>query len=121
MVGPARRPLASAIIPGMEPIKRVTDATLTVLDVLLAANEPIWGLRIIKESALLPGTVYPILERLSDLGWVVDHWDDDDARPGPRRRYYALTAEAGPAARRLLAERERRAAHVPTSLRARSA
>jgi len=58
---------------------------------MLAGSEPVWGLKIIKETDRLPGTVYPILERLESQGWVTSSWEVDEARSGPRRRYYALT------------------------------
>lgn len=51
-------------------------------------------------------TVYRVLDRLEDDGWVTAEWEDlpsDATRP--RRRLYQLTGEGVPAARALLAER----------------
>lgn len=75
----------------MIPLRRVTAATVDVLEVLLASDEPIWGLRVIKQTDRLPGTVYPILERLESQGWVTSTWEEDSSRSGPRRRFHALT------------------------------
>lgn len=86
----------------MEPLLRVTAPTLDVLAALLAAEGPAWGLRLIKELGRPSGTVYPILERLERQGWITSDWDDDAARPGPRRRVYEFTADGGQAATELL-------------------
>ncbi|WP_152364495.1 PadR family transcriptional regulator [Microlunatus speluncae] len=82
----------------MEPLTRLTPATGDVLSVLLADPAPIWGLAVVKASDRPAGSVYPILERLERLGWVTSAWDAGDSRPGPRRRYYALTADGRAAA-----------------------
>jgi DNA-binding PadR family transcriptional regulator len=69
-------------------------------------EKPAWGLSICADADLGPGTVYPILERLTEHGWVTS-WDETEPHPGrPPRRYYRLTAdgqalaEAGLEARR---------------------
>ncbi len=82
----------------MEPLTRLTPATGDVLSVLLADPAPVWGLAVVKASNRPAGSVYPILERLERLGWVSSEWDTDDARTGPRRRYYTLTADGRVAA-----------------------
>jgi PadR family transcriptional regulator, regulatory protein PadR len=87
----------------MEKLSRMTPATLDVLAALLEeTGEPIWGLRVVKQSGRPTGSVYPILERLEGAGWVESQWEDDPGRNGPRRRLYRLTdggAEAARAAR----------------------
>ena len=47
----------------MEPLARITPATIDVLKVLDHSNEPCWGMLVIKSSGRPPGSVYPILER----------------------------------------------------------
>lgn len=94
----------------MEPLNRMTPATVDVLAVLLADEGPVWGLRVIKESGRPPGSVYPILERLEHAGWVTSAWEDDPARSGPRRRFYVLTAEGAVAARDMIGAFELRRA-----------
>lgn len=81
----------------MEPLSRVTPATVDVLAVLSGAEDACWGLQVIKQSGRPAGSVYPILERLESIGWLSSYWETDDARSGPRRRYYELT-EGGAAA-----------------------
>lgn len=88
----------------MDALVRVTPATLDVLENLLAATGPTWGLRIIAATGRPAGSVYPILARLEDRGWVSSVWEDEERR-GPRRRVYTLTDEATPAAHALLAAR----------------
>lgn len=83
----------------MEPLNRMTPATAEVLDALLNAPEPVWGLRIVQQTGRPAGSVYPILSRLEAGGWVTSVWEDDPGRPGPRRRLYELVADAVPSAR----------------------
>ena len=83
----------------MDRIRRVTAPTVDVLRVMLGATTPVWGLQVIKLTQRLPGTVYPILERLESNGWIRSSWEEDSARQGPRRRLYEFTAEGSVAAR----------------------
>jgi PadR family transcriptional regulator PadR len=91
----------------VEPLQRLTAPTLEVLQALLDAGEPVWGLRIMEVLGRPSGTVYPILERLESKGWIRSEWAAGDAGPhGERqRRLYRLTAEGEPAARELLRAR----------------
>ena len=86
---------------------RVTPATLDVLEALLDAVDPVWGLRLVKATGRPAGSVYPILERLERAGWVKSAWDEYDSRSGPRRRLYRVTAEGAAQARELLVARRR--------------
>ena len=88
----------------MELLSRITAATVDVLRVLDAVADPVWGLLVIKQSGRPAGTVYPILERLESAGWVTSGWEEDNARPGPRRRYYELTDEGSAEARNVIAD-----------------
>ena len=87
----------------MQPLSRITPATVDVLSVLVDTGEPAWGLLVIKSSGRPAGSVYPILERLESSGWVSSSWEADDSRPGPRRRYYELTDDGAIAARTAIA------------------
>ena len=72
---------------------RLTKSMIAVLEVLIAATRdaPAWGLSICMDADLGSGTVYPLLDRLSELGWV-SSWQETGAHPGrPPRRYYELT------------------------------
>ena len=82
----------------MQPLARVTPATVDVLRVLL--DDPsIWGMLVIKRTGRPAGSVYPILERLESAGWVTSLWEADNERNGPRRRLYELTSDGAEAAR----------------------
>jgi DNA-binding PadR family transcriptional regulator len=83
----------------MEPLARLGGATIDVLTVLLDSPGPRWGLELIKTTGRPSGTVYPLLDRLERAGWLASSWDDDAARPGPRRRMYRLTPDGAVAAR----------------------
>jgi DNA-binding PadR family transcriptional regulator len=55
-----------------------------------------YGLDIVAETGLLPGTVYTTLRRLEKRGFVEGRWEDPEVAEAdrrPRRRYYALTAQ----------------------------
>ncbi|MFB9310672.1 DNA-binding IclR family transcriptional regulator [Agromyces hippuratus] len=94
----------------MEPLSRITDATVDVLRALLDAPGPSWGLAVVKASGRPAGSVYPILERLERAGWLESEWEQDAARPGPRRRYYTLSEGGSAAARQAVAARPARTA-----------
>ena len=71
--------------------------TLQVLKVLrLLLDHPTaahYGLDLSKQAGLPTGTIYPILTRLEQAGWVISAWEDNDpSQVGrPRRRLYWLT------------------------------
>jgi PadR family transcriptional regulator, regulatory protein PadR len=98
----------------MDPLTRMTPATLDVLAALLDEPAPTWGLRLVGRTGRPTGSVYPILERLERSGWVSSEWEDDPARTGPRRRLYRLTSDGAEAARSAIS----RAATARASFRA---
>ncbi|MEU4168842.1 PadR family transcriptional regulator [Streptomyces sp. NPDC026665] len=72
---------------------RLTKPTIAVLEALLSATDdaPAWGLSICRDADLGPGTVYPILDRLTERGWVTSH-EETGPHPGrPARRFYELS------------------------------
>lgn len=75
---------------------------LCVLRVL--ADGPTYGYAIassLADSGLGPlkgGTLYPLLKRLEDAGWVVTEWRPGEGGPG--RKYYALTDDGAGELRR---------------------
>jgi len=99
----------------MQPLSRITAATIDVLSVLDASSAPSWGLAVIKQSGRPAGSVYPILERLESSGWVTSRWEENDERSGPRRRYYALTADGAVAARSAISAFHARAPRAVTA------
>jgi PadR family transcriptional regulator PadR len=88
---------------------RVTQPLLDVLEFLLAAlhlEQGVHGWAIMKATKRPGPTIYGVLDRLEDGGWVVGQWEDREAEPNkPRRRFYRLTPDGAVAAQRLLAER----------------
>lgn len=83
----------------MQPLKRVTPATVDVLIALVEASDPVWGLLVVSSTGRPAGSVYPILERLESIEWVTSDWEVDARRTGPRRRLYRLTPDGLTAAR----------------------
>ncbi len=65
-----------------------------------------YGLEIAKSAGLATGSLYPILARLEQAGWVESRWEviDQKAEGRPRRRYYSLTRDGAVQARQALAE-----------------
>lgn len=65
-----------------------------------------YGLELMQSTGLASGTLYPILHRLQDAGWLAAHWEDVDpvAAARPARRFYRLTPDGVAAARQALAE-----------------
>lgn len=52
-----------------------------------------WGTDIRKRSGVRTGTLYPILWRMLEAGWLEDDWEDRaQAVSRPPRRYYKITA-----------------------------
>jgi PadR family transcriptional regulator len=74
---------------------RMTRNTERVLASLLRDRDPRYGLELSRATGLKSGTLYPILARLEDAGWVVSEWERiDPSSEGRRpRRYYRLTRE----------------------------
>ena len=74
---------------------RMTLQTQLVLRALL--EDPArqrYGLELCELAGLPSGTIYPILARLEQFGWVESSWEDPAVheREGrPRRRFYLLT------------------------------
>lgn len=89
----------------------MTLATQTVLKVFLDdPATPRYGFDIARDAGLATGSLYPILARLEQAGWVSSSWEDQGlaAEGRPRRRYYHLTAEGETSARQALNELLRR-------------
>ncbi len=74
---------------------RMTIPTLLILRTLLRDSRELYGLEICKATNQNSGTVYPILARLEEMGWLESRWEDINPhmQERPRRRYYQLTAE----------------------------
>jgi len=74
---------------------RLTQQTLKVLGALMSGRvRELSGADIAKSAQLSSGTLYPILYRLEEFGWLDSRWEEGDpATLGrPRRRYYRINA-----------------------------
>jgi DNA-binding PadR family transcriptional regulator len=90
---------------------RITRETEQVLAALLAAiGSWRYGLELGKEADLRSGTLYPLLARLEQAGWVESEWEKiDESAAGRRaRRYYRLTGEGELVAREALVKTQQR-------------
>lgn len=94
---------------------RVTNPFLDVLEVLLSAldsSSDLHGWAIMKETRRSGPTVYGVLDRLEDMGWVTGQWEAQNPDPSrPRRRFYRITPTGRIGATELLLK------HRPQSLR----
>ena len=85
---------------------RLSPQTLLVLDHLLDGF-PDWsyGYDISQRTALKSGTLYPILMRLKDRGWLETRWEHakGDGKP---RHMYRFTREGRAAARAAVISRQ---------------
>jgi PadR family transcriptional regulator, regulatory protein PadR len=68
-------------------IKRQTDAESRVLSVLESEGWT-YGLDLSRLTRMRSGRLYPTLDRLEESGLVEAKWDDEEVRPGLRRRLY---------------------------------
>ena len=70
---------------------RFTAQTAAVLDMLIA-NPDSSGADIVRATGLKTGTLYPILMRLEEAGWLGSHWEEGvPAQLGrPRKRCSAV-------------------------------
>ncbi|SRR6266702_2815753 len=100
----------------MGQVPRMTLQVQLVLGALLAdLGAELYGLQLCEATGLASGTIYPIMARLEQLGWVESSWEDPRrhvAEGRPRRRYYRLTGEGAGRAREALA-RVRRPGSLP--------
>jgi PadR family transcriptional regulator len=87
---------------------RMTLQTQLVLRALLdRPTAQHYGLELCERTGLPSGTVYPIIARLEQVGWLESEWEAPDehiAAGRPRRRYYRLTEDGAERGRGALAK-----------------
>jgi PadR family transcriptional regulator, regulatory protein PadR len=101
---------------------RVTGPLLDVLEVFLQAfnqvsgdEAELHGWAIMKATKRSGPTVYGVLDRLEDAGWITGRWENQHPEQNkPRRRFYQLTPTGVAAARDLLTVRRPQALHYST-------
>ncbi|AZM92239.1 MULTISPECIES: PadR family transcriptional regulator [Streptomyces] len=70
-------------------------------------TEGLYGLDLVRRTGLPNGTLFPILERLRQAGWVERYWEQDaiaEAQGRPRRRFYRISPKGAVLAPQALAE-----------------
>lgn len=78
----------------MARIRRSSGQTLALLRSLMDAPRQ-WhhGYELSKATGLLSGTLYPILMRLSERGFLEHRWEPSEEAGRPPRHVYRLTAK----------------------------
>ncbi|MEU5694617.1 PadR family transcriptional regulator [Actinosynnema sp. NPDC020468] len=96
----------------MSDARRVTGPLLDVLELLIEAfrqDQDPHGWTIMKQTKRSGPTVYGVLERLEEWGWVTGTWEElPSGENRPRRRHYRLTPDGRARAQALVAERRPR-------------
>ena len=60
----------------------------------MGSDEELYGLKIARNAGRKTGSVYPILARLEEAGWVESCWEREERdERGPRRRFYRLSPD----------------------------
>jgi DNA-binding PadR family transcriptional regulator len=73
----------------------MTPTALMLLRALQATpGREMYGLEMVRASGSAPGTVYPLLARMTEAGWITsrDEHISPAAEGRPRRRYYRITS-----------------------------
>lgn len=86
---------------------RMSGPTLKVLKLLIEKpKDEHSGAGISKLTKVGAGTLYPLLARLEQAGWIIGEWEDIDATAAgrPKRRFYRLTGLGQTRARAAFAE-----------------
>ena len=87
-------------------VPKMTVTTQIVLGAFLADPQcPMYGVELHEATGLPTGTIYPILSRFNDLGWLSSTWEDVEPRQRgrPQRHYHQLTEYGTEQARKALA------------------
>jgi DNA-binding PadR family transcriptional regulator len=80
--------------------RKPSHATRQIFQAFLDAPcDRTYGFELAEATGLPSGTVYPILRRLEEGGFIKSHWEEvETKRQRRRRRYYELTGEGQRAA-----------------------
>jgi PadR family transcriptional regulator, regulatory protein PadR len=94
---------------------RATENVVAVLEAMLSSRRRWYGLELARRAGIGSASIYVVLDRLEEFGWLTSEWEEiDPSEKGrPRRRLYRLTAEGKPAARELVAGYTPRAPRRP--------
>ena len=82
---------------------RYSPAAHRVLEYCLdAPSRWFHGYTLLKELGLSSGTLYPVLMRLAEIGWMETAWETGGRAGRPRRHLYRLAPGVRPEVRALL-------------------
>ena len=76
--------------------RKLSPQTLAVLKYMVDnPKNDVFGLELIEALGQPAGTIYPILMRLEEIGWIEGEWESMERKDKGRRRrkYYLLTKE----------------------------
>jgi PadR family transcriptional regulator PadR len=84
----------------MDRTVRLSSQTRAILLAFLErASQWRYGYDLSRETDLKAGTLYPILMRLSDAGWLEARWEEPSSHGRPPRHMYRLTQDGRAGAR----------------------
>jgi PadR family transcriptional regulator PadR len=87
--------------------ERITRPLRKVLEVFMRdLSAELYGLDLIDATKLKSGTLYPLLHRLVNEGWLERYGPVPSDAGGPPRYFYKLTGVGQQAAARVLAEQD---------------
>jgi len=87
----------------MRRLPRLSRQSVLLLDELLRnPSAQRYGYDLMKSTELSAGTLYPLLARLNDLGWLATSWEQESPAGRPPRHLYRLTADGARGAREAL-------------------
>jgi PadR family transcriptional regulator, regulatory protein PadR len=92
-------------------MRRTKSLVKVALVMMLDPHGQYWGYDLTRQAGVLSGSLYPILRRMLEDGWLTDGWEDPaTVSDRPPRRYYELTdkGRAALGATLAAARRERR-------------
>jgi len=83
----------------MKDTSQLKKGVLEILALHLLCDSDMYGYQLISElderSAgffkMKEGTLYPVLYRLEDAGYIVNYWEPESEKRGVRRKYYRIT------------------------------
>jgi DNA-binding PadR family transcriptional regulator len=77
----------------MTKIRKSPQTALVLTEFLAQAREWRYGYDLSRGTGLKSGTLYPILMRLSERGWLETEWEDAPEPGRPARHLYRLTED----------------------------
>jgi len=84
---------------------RVSKQSKQVMEALMRApREWHYGYPLAEQTGLKSGTLYPILRRMQEHGWLETKWEESEEEGRPRRHMYRLTGVGLRGVREVLGE-----------------